>query len=469
MPNYYETLHVIPTATAQEIEPVIDRLYNETRRKVTNFDPQVAAQANQALLVLEQMRTTLLNPQLRAEYDKTLDLNMQMGGLLDPDSPPVAIPSASSLGMPSGNMAFGSISAGTSQGRQSPQVAPQGIIAPKTTWTCPQCHVENPPQTLFCKSCGGEVGLTCPKCHKTYEVATTQFCSSCGSHLATEVHRKRLQDRLSLAENDLQTTQATDPRRDNELSLLRAAILQSFAWVALLIVFRLIGIPILNALRVRLDTTDIFVGNGMRYAALWGGLAVVTIAFAILLRARWTAAWGALFAAFLWGSTSLFLFLEAYYNNSYSDTSYGYSGYRDVQLGVAVLLLLVDLVLAAQPRKFAKSFTEWINKPKGIVTISHVFGWIFALIVAAQMGTWLSPYYFRLGDPLGIYMITTFLHTGIYCVLGVILLWQGVFGLGIVNKVNNQVRNALLTQTQRIKELTSEVESLKQDLTHISR
>ncbi len=173
MANYYELLQVPPTSSPQEIEVSLDRLYNETRRKVTNFDPQIATQANQALQLLEQMRSILLSPDKRNAYDTALGIGANAGGLVDPEaifrSP--APPAGPVLGMPTVGMQFG-------QPMPQSQVAQPAVRT--DAWTCPTCHHPNLVGAQFCAKDGVKIGHPCPKCEQMAELANN-FCPACGA------------------------------------------------------------------------------------------------------------------------------------------------------------------------------------------------------------------------------------------------------------------------------------------------
>jgi hypothetical protein len=157
MSNFYDFLQVYPSATDVEIENAIDAMYNESRRKVTHHDPQVVHRANQNLLLIEQARTTLLDPVKRVNYDASLSPG-KVGGLADE----TAKPASTSMTFPH-------------KGSQ-----PSQQLNPNTDmWLCSKCHSINPVGTRFCEKCGNQLGKDCPKCRNLLE-ASTHFCSSCG-------------------------------------------------------------------------------------------------------------------------------------------------------------------------------------------------------------------------------------------------------------------------------------------------
>ena len=164
MPNYYDYLQVQPVASVQEIQVAIDEKYNQCRRLVTHHDPNVVNQANLALQSLEKMRDILLNPERKAVYDEALGLTGTIvGGLADPQSRPIG-GSFMSPPMEKNNQLLGSTAANTME---------------MEGWHCEKCNSISQVGSLFCKSCGNEIGQSCPKCSTLFE-KTAKFCPSCG-------------------------------------------------------------------------------------------------------------------------------------------------------------------------------------------------------------------------------------------------------------------------------------------------
>jgi hypothetical protein len=163
MSNYYETLKISQSATSVEIQTAYETAYNYWRNLVNHHDPQMVQKANQELLAIEQMRTTLLDPVKRANYDASLSIG-SIGGLADASarpsaSPMIVPPMARSLAIPA-SMA-------------------QPSIINSDSWSCSKCYSVNTVGTRFCKKCGNQLGKDCPKCHTLLE-ASAQFCSVCG-------------------------------------------------------------------------------------------------------------------------------------------------------------------------------------------------------------------------------------------------------------------------------------------------
>lgn len=182
MPNYYEILKLQPDATAVEIEVALEGQYNQYRRLVTHHDPEIANKANQALLLLEKIRTTLTDPTSRATYDTGLAVTTSTGGLADPQ--------------------VGSQAVRPTPPSPRPPIKP--ITDPTLTstqrvdaWTCPKCRAPSPVGTRFCKQCGHTLSQGCPKCGKLIEKIAT-FCPACGVNVNKYIGKQKLL-RLQLA------------------------------------------------------------------------------------------------------------------------------------------------------------------------------------------------------------------------------------------------------------------------------
>jgi len=163
MSNYYETLKISQYATSVEIQTAYETAYNYWRNLVNHHDPQIVQKANQALMVIEQIRTTLSDPVKRADYDASLSI-VSIGGLADataqPSASPMMTPPMVRSSATSASMA-------------------QSNNANSDSWSCAKCYSVNAVGTRFCKKCGNQLGKDCPKCNTLLE-ASAQFCSVCG-------------------------------------------------------------------------------------------------------------------------------------------------------------------------------------------------------------------------------------------------------------------------------------------------
>lgn len=173
MPNYYELIELVPTATTPEIENAIDARYNQWRALVTHHDPNVVNQANQAIQLLEKIRGILTDPAKRNDYDEAIGIKGVTAGLADP----TALLTVPVLPMtpPAPNPTHGAVGGA-------------GVV---NAWVCPKCAVANGIGTRFCKNCGTALGRECPNCGKTIEAAA-RFCPDCGVDVAKATLAKQI-------------------------------------------------------------------------------------------------------------------------------------------------------------------------------------------------------------------------------------------------------------------------------------
>jgi len=193
MPNYYEMLKIQPTASASEVEAAIEQQYNQWRRLVAHHDQVKVNQANQALMTLEQIRATLMDPEKRAVYDAAIGVSgQQLGGLADPEMLFRANPLAAPISPPA-----------------SVAAKPQPQAVERTdAWICtnPRCGKANPIGQQFCSQCGTVIGYACPKCGKLSELSK-RYCPHCG--VAKEEHFRGLQQNsIQQLQQSMQEVQA---------------------------------------------------------------------------------------------------------------------------------------------------------------------------------------------------------------------------------------------------------------------
>lgn len=220
--NYYEIISVQTSANVQEIEAAIDAKYNFWRRLVTHHDQATVQRANQNLMLLEEIRGTLTDPQRRSAYDQSLQ---RLGGLADPNA---VAPQSS--GIPSGSLPF-----------TPPPPAPAGFPAAQPVaplqrvdaWVCPKCNKANPIQVMFCQHCGHTIGRQCSNCRSMYE-ASASFCPSCG------LTPEQVQQKLKL-EADIQQKSTELQRLQSTTSIVNVSKVGNYAasfaigWAALMI------------------------------------------------------------------------------------------------------------------------------------------------------------------------------------------------------------------------------------------
>jgi hypothetical protein len=189
--NYYDLLKIDNNAGHEEIEAKLDDQYTKWRGLITHHDPEVVEQAQQALVMLEEMRTILLSPDKRSAYNAAIALQKEgIGGLADPD----VVLTANSTG-------------GAPPRVRQPKTSRQSSEFERTdAWICPdkKCQKANPVGTQFCAKCGNRIGFECPNCGELSEMVN-QFCSKCG--VVKEDHFKQTQAKLiKLVENRIRET-----------------------------------------------------------------------------------------------------------------------------------------------------------------------------------------------------------------------------------------------------------------------
>ena len=194
MPNYYEILKIPQSANTTEVQTGCETAYIYWRNLVNHHDPQVVQKASQALLAIEQVRTTLLDPVKRANYDAMLSLG-NIGGLADSSAQPSSM---SAMTPP--------------RARTSPTISSmaQPNVNNSDSWLCSKCHSVNAVGTRFCKKCGNQLGQDCPKCRTLLE-SSAHFCSVCGINISdyereleiqtVEAERQRIIGERRIAEN----------------------------------------------------------------------------------------------------------------------------------------------------------------------------------------------------------------------------------------------------------------------------
>ena len=158
MPSYYEVLKLESNASIEVIETAIDDQYNQFRGLVNHHDPNVVEQANRALRQLEDIRSTLTNPEKRALYDQTINF----GGLADPTA---ILQTASS-----GSMTV------TPPAPKPTAQDDSGLNA----WKCSQCGKANRVGSKTCSNCGNVLARDCPNLCGSVVLLNEKYCSNCG-------------------------------------------------------------------------------------------------------------------------------------------------------------------------------------------------------------------------------------------------------------------------------------------------
>lgn len=147
MANYYQLLNILPTATADEIRAAY------TRERARQIAQSVGADQGDAMLqALDEAYTTLIDPNQRAAYDRSLSASPHAEALVLAGS--TAVP--------------------------TPLAAPP---VPVPQQGCPHCGVLNPTRATICLSCHRQISLACPQCGQPVQWGQT-VCPRCETVLA---------------------------------------------------------------------------------------------------------------------------------------------------------------------------------------------------------------------------------------------------------------------------------------------
>lgn len=213
--TYYTFIQVDHQATTEQIEVACEQALNYWRRLAIHHDPAVVQHANQALQRLEIIQSTLTDPQKRASYDLSLRAD-QIGGVYDPSAKnPTAPPSGTPTPVYTPPPPPTSFNA-------APPIPTQPRL---DAWVCGRCQTPNSVGTRFCKSCGAQLSVTCPKCGNNTE-ASAAFCAHCGVNIREEQTRREEEQRMQ------QIQQAEEKRRWQEQQAILGPIakLSDEAW-----------------------------------------------------------------------------------------------------------------------------------------------------------------------------------------------------------------------------------------------
>lgn len=174
--NLYQSIGVSETASAQEIEAATEKKHKEARNLINHHLPEVANNASQDLIKVERARTILLNPEKKAEYDRSVGIAGSVGGLADPTQILGKFSSFGAATVPIG------MNKQPSQQPQQPQQQAVDQLVALNAWICNKCNTPNPKGTRFCKKCANVVGINCPNCGALIE-SSAERCTECGVSL----------------------------------------------------------------------------------------------------------------------------------------------------------------------------------------------------------------------------------------------------------------------------------------------
>lgn len=218
MGNYYEMLKISPTSTQEEIGAAIDEQYNQWRKLVNHHDQNIVTQANQALNLLETMRTTLMDIDKRKVYDAAIGASGKTGGLADPSlllhslQPGGAVMAPPSIKGPAGQAA----------GQKEHNI-----------WQCYQCKADNPPHSVHCFKCGAELMRTCPECRKVTSMVSTKTCGNCGYGYDVATQRAELQKNIQSLEKEIPSLEEKIQRRKDFFKLIFSLLTSTVFFLSL--------------------------------------------------------------------------------------------------------------------------------------------------------------------------------------------------------------------------------------------
>jgi hypothetical protein len=449
MQNYYQILNLQPEATTQEIAATIDQQYHQVRRLVNHHDHNVVNQANQALAILEEARTVLLDPTRRTAYDQSMFGSAgSVGGLADPTSP--APESGTSFGL--GSLPVAAAAPPKSSAAPVPPPAVPAAAAPRlpVTWECSRCHSQSPVGSQFCKRCGETIGLVCPDCTRISEVSSV-YCSNCGVKLDMAIRRKQINDQLSRSQISLANQQSANPKQDDKIKELRALTARSFGWLVLCILAAMYYLMMISG---SIPPLEIIAG-------LWVGSLVLNWIIAAVCRAPAAAlsssGWANFFLLGVMG-------LEKYLEMAYID-------YDTRIVFFGTVLFIMFLIALAAPRNFrsiATALKEHGSRLGILSTLSHLVSFI---LVAQPLTAAAAVAYYYLGlNPLGMdpgeaLQFTLALAVFGYIACAVLVIIAGLSSMRATGKINHQVRVALDEQRKSIENLQGQIDVLNRELT----
>ncbi|MCL4299589.1 MAG: zinc ribbon domain-containing protein [Anaerolineae bacterium] len=228
MPTYYGILKLQSTANTAEIEAAIEAQYNQCRRLITHQNPETVNKANQALLLLEKIRTTLTDPAQRAAYDASIGLSNAVGGLADPQVKLQLAPPP-----PLSKLRPGSHESVTSV-----------VNLRADTWICPKCQASSSIGTRFCKQCGQMLARNCPRCDRLIE-AVALFCSECGVDIKRYLE-EQTQLSLQLAREQTVYVAQEQKRKRQSNSTMKYGVIFLLIVIILIVVCGLAGVAAYN-------------------------------------------------------------------------------------------------------------------------------------------------------------------------------------------------------------------------------
>ncbi len=146
MTNYYQILNLQPTATTTEIKAAYNR---ERARFLSNDEIDSEEQVAVQLKAMEEAYATLVDPNQRTTYDRSLGPDISTRSLVVADQP-------------------------------TSIVLPETPSAPIVQQPCPHCGELNPTQATMCGKCGGQLSRPCSQCGQAVLLGQT-VCVRCNT------------------------------------------------------------------------------------------------------------------------------------------------------------------------------------------------------------------------------------------------------------------------------------------------
>lgn len=187
--TYYQLLSVDMAASAEAISTA----YFSERAKLNAAGDITDPAFAEALRLLNEAYETLIDPELRAAYDR------QIGA--PPDTSRALMVTTPSLLQPASVADF----------------APESARPHKT---CSVCGTLNPQDVIMCIICNTQIGRPCPKCGHTLALQQP-VCDRCGSAV-NEIDRQRYGESLAIQQH-IQADRREGEMRTSTLNRLNAA------------------------------------------------------------------------------------------------------------------------------------------------------------------------------------------------------------------------------------------------------
>lgn len=459
MQTYYQILNLPPTSTRLEIEQALDVHYNQCRQLVTHHDPNVVNQANQAMQVLEKIRSTLMDAGRRSAYDAAISGNVS--GLADPTSAPLPPPPL--VGYPT-TVAFS---------QTTPRHLPPTQASAQRAWVCPKCASANTANSQFCKKCGVSLADPCPACNSLVEKGA-QFCTNCGVNILNARRKRELKNDLRDCQSALDLAAKNSPVLDANLPELKQVNIISGTWS---IVAGVAGIVYLTASPTRFPGFNLtgltlaLVGQPgyLSYAQndiILVGVALflvaaVSISLALVSKVSPLKGFGATIAVFLFmvipGTVQSSLIMAMVPES----TATAIAAIATTGIFIALTLRIMSHVRRGSEK--LKPYLKWLPQIGclgGLFTLSFLTGPILFslyLVIDAQANSIINSY--------GIFI--WFVNAVQFFVVAFILMGYALMSWRTSQVIELRYRQAVLQRTEKMTKLTRQIQALRQAINEI--